>query len=77
MNISIKEMEFDGNDMIPSGDYSLRISVENLKLRDDCQREKHIRGSYPVSFREQSSQLEDRKLNQAKTVFETVRSTCS
>ena len=62
-------MEFDGNDVTPSVDHSRRSSMENLKLRDDCQREKHIRRNYPVSLRDQSRQLEDRKLNQAKKCF--------
>ena len=40
-----------------SKDQSPRINMENLRLRDDCQREGHIRGSYPVSLRGQNSQL--------------------
>ena len=35
--MSNKEMEFDGNDVVPSQDHDLRISIENLRLRDDCQ----------------------------------------
>ena len=49
--MSSKEMQFDGNDAVPSEDHSLRISMDNLRLRDDCQREEHIRGSHPVSLR--------------------------
>ena len=41
--MSIKEMEFDGNDAVPSEDHSLRISMENLRLRDELQREEQIR----------------------------------
>ena len=52
-----KEMEFDGNDVVPSEDHDLRISMKNL--RDDCQREEHITGSHQVSLRGQSSQLVD------------------
>ena len=44
-----KEMEFDGNDVVPTEDHNLRISMENLRLRDDCQREEHIRGSHQIS----------------------------
>ena len=51
-------MEFDGNDVVPSQDHDLRISMENLRLRDDCQREEH-RGSHQVSLRGQSSELVD------------------
>ena len=51
MKISIKEMDFDGNYMVPSEDYSLRISMENMRLRDDLQREEQIRGRHPVSLR--------------------------
>ena len=57
--MSIKETEFDGNDVVPTEDHSLRISMENLRLRDDCQREEQIRRSHPVSLRGQSSQLVD------------------
>ena len=39
--MSSKEMEFDGNDVVPSKDHDLRISMENLRLRDDCQMEEH------------------------------------
>ena len=52
--MSSKEMEFGG--MIE--DHNLRISMENLRLRDDCQREEH-RGSHQVSLRGQSSELVD------------------
>ena len=34
--MSSKEMELDGNDVVPSEDHDLRISIENLTLRDDC-----------------------------------------
>ena len=51
VKISIKEMDFDGNYMVPSEDYSLRISMENMRLRDDLQREEQIRGRHPVSLR--------------------------
>ena len=59
VKISIKEIESDGNDVVPSGDHSLRISMVNLRLRDDQQRDQHIRGSHPVSKWEQSSQWID------------------
>ena len=29
--------EFDGNYVVPSEDHNLKISMENLRLRDDCQ----------------------------------------
>ena len=64
--MSIKEMELDGNDVKPSEDHILRISMENLRLRNDCQRGEHIRGSHPVSLRGQNIQLVERQLNQAK-----------
>ena len=34
--MSIKEVNFEGNDLIPSENYSLRISMENLGLRNEC-----------------------------------------
>ena len=37
--MSSKEIEFDGNDVVPSEDHDLRISMENLRLKDYCQRE--------------------------------------
>ena len=40
--MSSKEMEFDGNDVVLSQDHDLRISIENLRLRDHCQMEEHI-----------------------------------
>ena len=64
MNTSSKEMEFDGNDVVPSQDNDLRISMENLRLRDDCQMKEHITGSHQVSLRGQSSQLVDGKTKQ-------------
>ena len=56
-------MEFDENDLVPSEDHDLRFTMENLRLRDDCQREDHITGSHQVSFRGQSSQLVDGQSN--------------
>ena len=44
-------MDFDGSYMVPSEDYSVRIGMENMRLKDDWQREEHIRGSHPVSLR--------------------------
>ena len=70
--MSSKEMEFDGNDVVPSKDHDLRISMENLRLRDDCQREEHITGSHQVSLRGQSSQLVDGQSNQAKDVLKQL-----
>ena len=67
--MSIKEMEFDGNDVVPNEDHILRISMGNLRLRDDFQRVEHIRGITPVSLRGQSSQLVDGQQNQAKEGF--------
>ena len=61
--MSIKEMEFDGNDVVPSEDHSLIISMENLRLRDGYQMKEHIRGSHPVFLRGQSSQLVDGQLS--------------
>ena len=54
---------------VPSEDHDLRISMENLRLRDDCQREEHITGSHQVSLRGQSSHLVDGQSNQAKDVL--------
>ena len=70
--MSSKEMEFDGNDVVPSEDHDLRISMKNLRLRDDCQREEHITGSHQVSLRGQSSQLVDGQSNQAKDVLKQL-----
>ena len=53
--MSSKEMEFDGNYVVPSEDHDLRISMENLRLRDLCQREEHITGSHQVSLGRQNS----------------------
>ena len=39
VKMSSKEIEFDGNDVVPSEDHDLRISMENLRLKDYCQRE--------------------------------------
>ena len=75
--MSSKEIEFDGNDVVPSQDHDFRISMENLRLRDDCQMEKHITGSYQVSLRGQSSQLVDGLIKPSKRCFETVGSKCS
>ena len=49
--MSIKEMEFDANDALPSEDHSLKISMENLRLRDNCQREEKIGEIHQVSLR--------------------------
>ena len=65
-------MEFDGNYVVPSQDHDLRISMENLRLRDDCQMEEHITGSHQVSLRGQSSQLVDGQSNQAKDVLKQL-----
>ena len=70
--MSSKEMEFDGNYVVPSQDHDLRISMENLRLRDDCQMEEHITGSHQVSLRGQSSQLVDGQSNQAKDVLKQL-----
>ena len=64
--MSSKEMRFDGNDVVSSENHNLRISMENLRLSDDCQSEQHIRGSHQVSLRGQSSQLVDGQSDQAK-----------
>ena len=65
-------MECDGNDVVPSQDHDLRISMENLRLRDDCQRGKHITGSHQVSLRGQTSQLVDWQSNEAKDVLKQL-----
>ena len=68
--MSSKEMEFYGNDVkVTSEDHDLRISMENLMLRDHCGREEHITGSHQVFLRGQSSQLVDGQSNQAKDVL--------
>ena len=65
-------MEFDGSDVVISEDYFLRISMENLRLRDDYQKEEHIRLNHPVSLRGLNSQLVDRQLNQVKNVLKQL-----
>ena len=70
--MSSKEMKFNGNDVVSSENHNLRISMENLRLRDDCQSEQHIRGSHQVSFREQSSQLMDGQSDQGKDVLKQL-----
>ena len=70
--MSSKEMEFDGSDVLPSEDHDLRISMENLRQRDDCQREERISGSHQVSLKGQSSQLVDGQSNQAKDVMKQL-----
>ena len=72
MKTSSKEMKFDGNDVVSSENHNLRISMENLRLRDDCQSEQHIRGSHQVSLRGQSSQLVDGQSDQAKDVLKQL-----
>ena len=71
-NMSSKEVEFDGNDVVSSEDHDLRISIENMRLRDDCQREEHITGSHEVSLRGQWSQLVDGQSNQAKDALKLL-----
>ena len=63
-------MEFDGTDVVSSEDHSPRISMDNLRLRDDFQREEHIIGK--LSSREQSSQLVDGQLYQEKDVLKEL-----
>ena len=49
--------------------------MENLRLRNDCQKKEHIRRSHLVSLTGQSNQLVDGQLNQTKDVlkqFEVV-----
>ena len=70
--MSSKELEFDGSDVVPSEDHDLRISMENLMQRDDCQREERITGSHQVSLKGQSSQLADGQSNQAKDVLKQL-----
>ena len=70
--MSSKEMKCDGNDVTSSENHNLRISMENLRLRDDCQSEQHIRGSHQVSLKGQSSQLVDGQSDQAKDVFKQL-----
>ena len=67
--MSSKEIEFDGNDVVPSEDHNLRISMENLRLKDDYQKEEHITESHQVSLRGKSSQLVDGLSKQAKDVL--------
>ena len=47
--------------------------MENLRLRDDCQSEQHIRGSPQVSLRGQSSQLVNGQSDQAKDVLKQLQ----
>ena len=67
------EIEFNGNDVVSKKDLSLRISLKTLSLRDNFQKEKHIRESNPVFIlRGQGSQLVDGHLNQAKDVLKQL-----
>ena len=70
--MSSKEMKFDENDVVSSENHNLRISMENLMLRDDCQSEQHVRGSHQVSLRGQNSQLVDGQSDQAKDVLKQL-----
>ena len=70
--MSSKEMELDGSDVVPSEDHDLRTSMENLRQRDDSQREEHITGSHQVFLKGQSSQLVDGQSNQAKYVLKQL-----
>ena len=70
--MSSKEMKFNGNDVVSSEYHNLRISIENLRLRDDCQSEQHIRGNHQVSLRGQSSQLVYGQSDQAKDVLKQL-----
>ena len=70
--MSSKEMEFDGNDLVPSGDHDLRIKMKNLRLRGDSQREEHITGTHQISLRGQSSQLVDGQSNETKDVLKQL-----
>ena len=77
--MSSKGMEFNGNDVVPCEDHDLRISMENLRLRDRCQGEEHITGNHhrnisqEFSLRGQSIQLVDGKSNQAKDVLKQLK----
>ena len=65
-------MEFEGDNVVPSEDHDLRISMKNLRLRDDCQRDEHITGIHQVSLRGQCNQLVDGQSNQEKDVLEQL-----
>ena len=60
--MSIKEVSNDVTDMfkVPSDDQSLRISMENLKLRDNQEEEYVSRNQYHL-VRRQIDQLIDEK----------------
>ena len=77
VNISSKELEFDGNDVVPSQDHDLRINMVNLWLRDGCQMEEHITWSHQVSLRGQSSQMVDGQSNQAKDVLKLLEASAA
>ena len=59
--------------MVPCEDHNHRINMEKQRLRDNCQREEHIRGSHQVSLRGQSSQLIDGQSNEAKDVLKQLK----
>ena len=61
--MSIKEMEFNGNDVVPSEDLSLRTCMENLIIKGS---NIQFFGSNSVFLRQQSSQLEDKQLKQTE-----------
>ena len=65
-------MEFDGNDVVPSEEHNGRISMKNLRLRDDCQKEEHMIGNHQFSLRGQRSQLVGGESNQAKDVLKQL-----
>ena len=51
---------------IPSDDHSLRISMENLKLKDSDEGEEHIRGNQPRLLRWQNNELIGRQVDQTE-----------
>ena len=65
-------MKFDANDMVPNEDHSLRVSMENLRLRYDCSKQEYIRESHPVSWRLQRSHFTSGQLNETKDVFKQL-----
>ena len=64
--MSSKEIGFGGNNVVPSEDHDFRISMKNLRLRDDYQKEEHITENHQVSLRGKRSQLVDGLPKQAK-----------
>ena len=66
----------DGNDVVKSEYHGLRISMENPRLWDDCQREEHVRGSH-LDLWESIAIICGWTVKPNKRCLETIGSMCS